>query len=185
MAVKTIRAEGASRSPTPETRHPAERRSSWTSILREMRAVLLEVDEKMLAERQRLGHDKWDEMWEGVLHMVPSASERHQSLKAELVVALRPAARRHGWKVTTDTGVFASDDDYRVPDLVVYAKEAASQRGVEGAPELVIEVRSPHDETYEKVPWYQARGAKAVLVIDRDTLALQLVRAAWGCRAGC
>ena len=139
-----------------------------------MRAVLLEVDEKMLAERQRLGHDKWDEMWEGVLHMVPPASERHQSLEAELVVALRPAARRHGWKVTTDTGVFASDDDYRVPDLVVYSKEAASQRGVEGAPELVIEVRSPHDETYEKVPWYLARGAKAVLVIDRDTLALQL-----------
>jgi Uma2 family endonuclease len=139
-----------------------------------MRAVLLEVDERMLAERQRLGHDKWDEMWEGVLHMVPPASQRHQKLEVELAVALRPSARRHGWSVTTDTGVFASDDDYRVPDLVVYSGEAASQRGVDGAPELVIEVRSPYDETYEKVPWYLACGAKAVLVIDRDTLSLQL-----------
>ena len=39
---------------------------------------------------------------------------------------------------------------------------------------MVIEIRSPHDETSEKVPWYLARGARAVLVIDRDTLALQL-----------
>lgn len=139
-----------------------------------MRALLLEVDERMLAERRRLGIDKSDEMWEGVLHLVPPASERHQSLQAELVVALRPAARRHGWKVTTNTGVLASDDDYRVADVVVFSREAASHRGVDGAPEVVIEVRSSHDETYEKVPWYLARGAKAVLVIDRDTLALQL-----------
>ena len=114
----------------------------------------------MLAERRRLGIDKSDEMWEGVLHLVPPASERHQSLEAELVVALRPAARRHGWKVTTNTGVFASDDDYRVADVVVFSREAASHRGVDGAPEVVIEVRSSHDETYEKVPWYLARGAK-------------------------
>jgi Uma2 family endonuclease len=139
-----------------------------------MRAIVLEVDERMLAERRRLGLDKWDEMWEGVLHMVPPASERHQGLEAELLVALRPSARRRGWKVRTDTGVFASDNDYRVPDVVVYSREAASQRGVDGAPEIVVEIRSPNDETYEKVPWYLARGARAVLVVDRDVLALQL-----------
>ena len=36
-----------------------------------MRAVLLEVPEAMLDERRRLGHDGRDEMWDGVLHMVP------------------------------------------------------------------------------------------------------------------
>ena len=45
---------------------------------------------------------------------------------------------------------------------------------MDGAPEIVIEVRSPGDESYEKVPWYVSRGAKAVLLIDRDTLAMQL-----------
>jgi Uma2 family endonuclease len=139
-----------------------------------MRAVVLEVDERMLAERRRIGLDKWDEMWERVLHMVPPPSRRHQGLEAELLVALRPSVRRRGWKVQTDTGVFASDDDYRVPDVVVFSDDAASERGVDGAPEVVIEVRSPHDESYEKVPWYLARGAGAVLVIDRDALALQL-----------
>jgi Uma2 family endonuclease len=148
--------------------------SPSTGTVLGVRAVVLEVDERMLAERRRLGIDKWDEMWEGVLHMVPPASERHQSLEAELVVALRPSVRRRGLKVTTDTGVFASEQDHRVPDVVVYSREAASERGVDGAPELVIEIRSSHDETVEKVPWYLARGAKAVLIIDRDTLALQL-----------
>lgn len=32
---------------------------------------MLEVPEGLLAERARLGHDRFDEMWEGVLHMVP------------------------------------------------------------------------------------------------------------------
>lgn len=139
-----------------------------------MRAVVLEIDERMLAGRHRLGLDKWDEMWEGVLHVVPPASERHQSIEAELIFALRTAAKRRGWKVRTDVGVFAADDDYRVPDVVVYSMETGSHRGVDGAPEVVIEVRSPHDESREKVPWYLARGTKSVLLIDRDTLALEL-----------
>ena len=62
---------------------------------------------------------------------------------------------------TTDTGVFASDDDYRVPDVVVFSRDAASHRDVDGAPEVVIEVGSPHDETYEKVLWYLDPGRQS------------------------
>lgn len=141
-----------------------------------MRAVVLDVDRALLAERRRRGLDKWDEMWEGVLHMVPPPSARHQRVEDELWLALRPAARRCGLMITTDTGVFANDDDYKVPDIVAYSPEAASERAVEGAPELVVEVRSPGDESYDKVGWYLGRGAKAVLVVDRDTLALELYR---------
>lgn len=139
-----------------------------------MRAVVLEIDERMIAERRRLGLDRWDESWEGVLHVVPPPSERHQGIEHELAVALHRPARRRGLRVRAETGVFASDQDYRVPDLVVFSEEAASGRGVDGAPEIVIEIRSPGDESDEKVPWYLARGAKAVLVVDRDSLALQL-----------
>lgn len=142
-----------------------------------VRAVLLEADEAMLAERRRLGLDKKDEMWEGVLHVVPPPYARHQDLETALVEALRPVARRLGYKLTTDTGVFAADDDYRVPDVVVCRPEVRSARGVDGAPELVVEVRSPGDESYEKLPWYLARGAGAVLIIDRDSLAVELYTA--------
>lgn len=128
----------------------------------------------MIAERHRLGLDRHDEIWEGVLHVVPPASHRHQQLEFELAKALEGAAQRRGWRVLVETGVFAAADDYRVPDVVVFGPEAASERGVDGSPEVVVEIRSPGDESDAKVPWYLARGARAVLVIDRDALGLDL-----------
>ncbi|HUE87819.1 MAG TPA: Uma2 family endonuclease [Vicinamibacterales bacterium] len=38
-----------------------------------------------------------------------------------------------------------------------------------GGPDAVIEIRSPHDETDEKLPFYAAIGTREVIVIDRDT----------------
>ncbi len=139
-----------------------------------MRAVVLEVDERTIAERHRLGLDKRDEMWKGVLHMVPPASQRHQDLIRELLIALEQPARHRGWRVNTENGVFGAANDYRVPDLVVFERSATSERGIEGAPRLVVEVRSPGDESYEKLPWYLERGAGAVLIVDRDSLHLDL-----------
>jgi Uma2 family endonuclease len=138
-----------------------------------MRAVVLDMDERSIAERHRLGLDKRDEMWKGVLHVVPPASERHQSIEHELQMALRPAARQRSLRIRAEVGVFSASDDYRVPDVVVYSDEARSERGVDGAPVLVVEIRSPSDETYEKLPWYFERGAEEVLVVDRDSLALE------------
>ena len=142
-----------------------------------MRAVMLEVDERLIAERHRLGLDKRDEMWEGVLHMVPPASRRHQTIEFRLAKALDESVRARGLQILAGTGAFAADDDYKVPDIVVFDEEAASERGVDGAPKLVIEIRSPGDETMDKVPWYLAQGAGAVLVVDRDSLELTLVTA--------
>lgn len=141
-----------------------------------MRAVVLQVDERMLAERHRLGLDRHDEMWEGVLHVVPPASTRQQRLEAELVIALDPVARARGWSVMPETGVFADTDDYRVPDVVVFGPGAEGERGVDGAPEVVVEIRSPGDESDAKVQWYLGRSAACVVVVDRDTLALELHR---------
>lgn len=61
-----------------------------------MRAVLVEAPEAMLEERRRLGHDVFDEMWEGVLHMVPPAGGPHQRLGSFFLQALGPGVRRSG-----------------------------------------------------------------------------------------
>lgn len=42
-----------------------------------MRAVMLDVPQALLEERRARGADRWDEMWEGELHMVPLPSEQH------------------------------------------------------------------------------------------------------------
>lgn len=40
----------------------------------------------------------------------------------------------------------------------------------------MIEIRSPGDETYEKLPSYADLGVREILVIDRDTLAIEMFR---------
>ncbi|MGH9065633.1 MAG: Uma2 family endonuclease [Acidimicrobiales bacterium] len=139
-----------------------------------MRALMLEVDEALLERRRQWGADVWDEMWEGVLHMVPPPAGRHQDIGGQLLAALLPLARSRGLRLTYETGLYRTDHDYRVPDLMAYERAAASRRGVDGAPVLVVEIRSPGDESDAKVPWYIEQGAREVLVVDRDTLALEL-----------
>ena len=57
---------------------------------------MLDVPESLLDERRRLGLDVFDEVWEGVLHMVPPPSEEHQRLGSELIAVFVGTAKRHG-----------------------------------------------------------------------------------------
>lgn len=141
-----------------------------------MRAVMLEVPPHLLEERRRHGVDRWDEMWEGELHMVPPPAERHQSLGTGLIEALAPLARARALKIAYEIGFFVADDDYRVPDLAVYRPDQASARGLEAAAELVVEIVSPGDESRAKLPWYAAHGVAEVVLIDRDSLAVEVHR---------
>ena len=139
-----------------------------------MRAVILEVDERMLAERQRLGLDRLDEMWEGVLHMVPQPSGRHQQLEGRLIYHLWDAAARRGCEIAPEVGMYGAADDYRVPDVAVYPPEALGERGLDGAPLVVFEIRSPGDESLDKIPWYLARGTESVVIIDPAACSVEV-----------
>ena len=45
-----------------------------------MKAVIPNVPEPLLDWRKRTGAERWDEMWEGVLHMRPTPNRDHQDL---------------------------------------------------------------------------------------------------------
>jgi Uma2 family endonuclease len=141
-----------------------------------VRVVFLEAPQQLLAERRRLGLDGRDEMWEGELHMVPPPSFGHQEREAALAALLVPIARDLGLRVATKPGLYASDDSWRVPELVVARPEQVAHRGVEGGAVLVIEIRFPGDETDAKVPFYTAFGVEELLIVDRDTAAVTLRR---------
>ncbi|MGI9120682.1 MAG: Uma2 family endonuclease [Acidimicrobiales bacterium] len=74
-----------------------------------------------------------------------------------------------GWWFPTRLVLFAADDDYRVPDIAVYRPEQASERGIDGTAELVVELRSPRDESYDKLDWYAAWGIAEVVLIHPHT----------------
>ncbi|CAN5572935.1 hypothetical protein BH11MYX1_BH11MYX1_20110 [soil metagenome] len=139
-----------------------------------MNAVWLQVPEAFLEERRRLGHDKKDELWDGVLHMAPSPSGPHQRVSIDLLVALVPIARRLGLQYWADpTAIFGPGENWRIPDSVLARPEHASERGLEGA-ELVVEVLSPHDESRAKLPWYASVGVREVWLVEPRTRVVEV-----------
>jgi Uma2 family endonuclease len=144
-----------------------------------MRAVLLDVPEAMLDERRRLGLDGRDEMWDGVLHMVPPAGGPHQEFAGELFLVLAPLAKRRGLRPYYETGLFRTDTNYRVPDQLYCRPEHESERGAEGA-ELVVEIRSAGDETYEKIDFYAELGVREMLIAHPGDRRVELLRAVGG-----
>lgn len=132
-----------------------------------MRAWVLDAErDGWLAERRRKGQDTFDEMWAGVLHVVHVPPYGHQRVVTSLLAALITAVRARGVQVVAFAGIYRADDDYRVPDLLVVRPEHTSQRGVERRAELVVEVLSPDDETWDKLPFYAACGIPELLVVD-------------------
>lgn len=68
-------------------------------------------------------------------------------------------------------------NDYRIPDLVLLTPDRFGidhNEYFEGAPTVVIEIRSPGDETVEKMPFYAKLGVPELWIIDRDTKAPEL-----------
>ena len=54
-----------------------------------MKAVMSQVPQHILDQRARTGADRWDEMWEGVLHMPRVPNREHQDLAMALAFWLQ------------------------------------------------------------------------------------------------
>lgn len=130
------------------------------------------VPAHLLEERSRRGLDRWDEMWEGLLHIVPVPTHRHQRFGSKLLSILDGPAEAKGLEAIHEAGlVDRFQTDYRIPDLAVYRPERVVDDYMRGA-EFVVEIVSPGDKSRDKLPWYAARGVREVLLVDRDTLAV-------------
>src|SRR5207302_6718560 len=113
-----------------------------------------DITDDLIRERQRLGNDRYDEVWNGVYVMPAMPNNAHQTLVHKLshvfdnVVPeddgiIQPGAnvsdRNAGWT-----------DNYRIPDiLVALIGGRAIDRGThwQGGPDFLVEVESPGDDT--------------------------------------
>jgi Uma2 family endonuclease len=141
-----------------------------------MRAVVLDMPAHWLEERRRHGLDRRDEIWDGVLHMVPPPAPPHQIFAGDLEPVLKPHAKTRGLLVIRETGVYGGVDDknFRVPDLVVVNAAHLSKRGVERKAEIAIEILSPDDESRDKLPFYRECGVTEVWLLDPVSRAFDL-----------
>jgi Uma2 family endonuclease len=137
-----------------------------TVVLGEMPPVLA----SLVAQRKQQGLDRHDEIWNGDYHMSPAASFEHGRIAFQLANLLE--ARSHDGFVVGLEFNLGNPEDFRIPDLGLHR----------GAPEgvwhataaMVVEVRSPHDETFEKFGFYFDHGVEEVLVVDLPTKQVSL-----------
>lgn len=108
--------------------------------------------------------------------MNPAPTREHQEIEKQLLVWLETHwARPRGCRVHHQINVARPGswpNDFRIPDLVLLLPERFDiDRDVffEGPPNVVVEVRSPDDETYDKLAFYARLGVDEVWVVDRDT----------------
>jgi Uma2 family endonuclease len=123
---------------------------------------------ELLERRTRLGQDRKDEVWEGVLHMVPAPSHGHADISQQLAEILGPAARAAGLQATmAEFNLGDSEGDFRVPDGGIHRPGAAEMWHPTAA--LVVEILSPGDDAWEKLPFYAAHHVDEALIVDPDT----------------
>ncbi len=138
---------------------------------------MLDMPQERIDERRRLGLDRKDEVWDGVLHMVPPASSMHNEFGSHLHAVLYRLAMDKGLRCFVEPGLFDPEvtdlSSYRVPDLGAARSEHVSERGIEGRATLAVEVLSPGDESYEKLAFYRRVGVEELLYVDPRTRAFE------------
>jgi Uma2 family endonuclease len=127
---------------------------------------------ELLERRRRLGIDLHDEVWEGVLHMVPAPHSAHGKLDRRVSRLLDEPAQAAGLEPAGPVNI-GSAEDYRVPDAAllrpgpdaVYLPTAA----------FVVEIVSPGDETWAKLPFYASHDVDELLIVDPQERVVKLL----------
>jgi len=121
--------------------------------------------EPLLERRRQSGLHRLDEVWAGVLHLSPAPSHAHASVGQQIAVLWDAPARAAGLEPTLGKfNLGESDRDFRVPDGGLHRPPAAPMWHPTAA--LVLEIVSPGDESWEKLPFYAGHGVDEVLIVD-------------------
>lgn len=124
------------------------------------------------------------EIIDGELYEMPSPTWAHASVIAGLITLLIPVVQRLGaqWR-TAPLDVFFSGADPVQPDLIVLlpgSRARPVRRGVEGPPDLLIEVLSPSNRSHDQVrkrALYASGGVREYWIVDPDAATIEIIGA--------
>src|SRR5215210_581016 len=130
------------------------------------------IAERLKAEREASGADRYDEVWEGVYMMAPLADDEHQDLQTQLGAVLQV---RVGWtglgQVRTGVNVSDREDwthNYRIPDVAVFLPDTKARNCDTfwlGGPDFTIEIVSSGDRGREKLDFYAKVAVRELLLV--------------------
>lgn len=122
------------------------------------------------------------EIIDGELFEMPSPTSIHALAIAALVQLLFPVLQRlEGRWLTAPLDVFFAGADPVQPDLLVLLPESRARlvlRGVEGPPDLLIEVLSPSNRAHDQVrkrELYASGGVREYWIVDPEQRVIEVV----------
>jgi Uma2 family endonuclease len=118
------------------------------------------------------------------LFVTPSPGVRHQRIVKRLLVALDRFVEAHelGEVFVSPFDVLFGEGDYVEPDVLFVRKDRSgvvTDRGIDGAPDLVVEVLSPSTEARDrgvKLDRYRHYGVPEYWILDPDARTLEVWR---------
>ena len=136
-------------------------------------------------EYYRLDDDRRYELYNGELIPMnppsPGASHQREAFKLAVIFQDFAAERKLGEVFIAPLDVIFDDENTAQPDLIFIAKGNAGivqERGVFGAPDLVVEILSPGSirrDRYEKQSLYARCGVKEYWILDRANQSLEVL----------
>jgi Uma2 family endonuclease len=151
-------------------------------------------DEWLRTPRDELTVDDWFampddgrqyELFEGKLVLMAAPGKLHQDILLKMAVAFSRHVDEHGGYVAiAPLGVGLGQQYGFEPDVVYVApgrEGILTTRGVEGVPDVVVEVLSPGTRTYDrcaKLRTYMEHGLREVWLVDADRRTVTVHRPA-------
>ena len=139
---------------------------------------------------ERLTVDDWfssddvparSELFQGVLIVAPAPDLDHQAATTRIGSSLLAVADREGGlALVAPTGVALAGDIGFEPDVLYLTTERmqlASRRGVDGPPDIVVEVTSPGTRRFDRLsnlPTYLEHGVREVWIVDPETRTVEV-----------
>jgi Uma2 family endonuclease len=140
-----------------------------------------EIAQRLLREREALGNQTRDEVWDGVTVIMPEADVEHDDIAGFFYrvfwAAFGDAAIRIQFRVNVSDRVRGWKQNYRVPDTSVFLGDNPARlcgTHFVGGPDFALEVVSPDDRSRDKLDFFAKVGTKEVLIVDRDPWRIEL-----------
>lgn len=116
------------------------------------------------------------------LFVTPAPGRRHQRISIDLATALNVFVRHHhlGEVYHAPFDVLFAEGDYMEPDLLFVRQgrlDVLSDRGVEGPPDLIVEIVSPSTAARDrglKLERYRLFGVAEYWVVDPDAHSVEV-----------
>ncbi len=142
-------------------------------------AEKIKTEEKYSYEDYKTWQDseEWEIIGGKAYNMAPSPTRKHQKIGSKIHLEIGQFLKGKSCEVFYELDVVLSEEDIVKPDiLVVCDKSKLTEKNVQGAPDMVVEILSPSTakkDRGEKFELYKKYGVKEYWIVDPYNLTIE------------